>query len=206
VDWKGTHLALRAFAALHQRVPASEYWIVGDGPVRVHLEEVVQRLGLGSAVVFKGWLPRDRLLDTFGQCDVAIHPSLHESGGWVCAEAMAAGRPVVCLALGGPGLQVTATTGFAIAAATADAAVEAMGVALVRLASDFALRQLMGEAARDRAARAYRWDDRGEFINSLYAAVTASPTVEPRSSAIHSRSVLASSRSSEGAGAPYDGC
>ncbi|MFM6845653.1 MAG: glycosyltransferase family 4 protein, partial [Dolichospermum sp.] len=35
---------------------------------------------------------------------------------WVCMEAMAAGRPVICLDLGGPAVQVTEETGFKIAA------------------------------------------------------------------------------------------
>ena len=47
-----------------------------------------------------------------------IHPSLHDSGGWVCLEAMAAGRPVICLDLGGPGLQVTEKTGIKVKAST----------------------------------------------------------------------------------------
>src|SRR2546430_4418443 len=42
------------------------------------------------------------------------HPSLHDSGGWVCLEAMAAGRPVICLDLGGPGYQVTEESGIKI--------------------------------------------------------------------------------------------
>ncbi len=28
-----------------------------------------------------------------------VHLSLHDSGGWVCIEAMAAGRPVISLGL-----------------------------------------------------------------------------------------------------------
>jgi len=173
IDWKGFHLALDAFAVLRERVPASEYWIIGDGPDRGHVEHAVATLGLESVVMFKGWLPRDELLGRLAECDVLIHPSLHDSGGWVCAEAMAARRPVVCFALGGPALQVTADTGFAVPAHVPDVAVQEMAAALLRLASDSHLRTRMGEAAREQALRACHWDKRGDFIDSLYTEVMA---------------------------------
>ena len=60
-------------------------------------------LGIERQVKFWGALERQAALAKFGECHVLVHPSLHDSGGWVCVEAMAAGRPVVCLDLGGSG-------------------------------------------------------------------------------------------------------
>ena len=37
------------------------------------------------------------MLEKLAECDALAHPSLHDSGGWVCLEAMAAGRPVRAL-------------------------------------------------------------------------------------------------------------
>ena len=48
--------------------------------------------------------------------DILLSPSLYDSGGWVNLETMAAGRPVVCLDLEGPGLQVTENAGIKVAA------------------------------------------------------------------------------------------
>jgi len=192
VDWKGFHLGLRAFAALHEHVPASEYWIVGDGPDRRHVEKTVMALGLETAVVFKEWMPRDELLTQLAQCDVLVHPSLHDSGGWVCAEAMAAGRPVICLALGGPAVQVTARTGFAVPADTPGTAVQRIAAALIRLATDPSLRLQMAEAARQRALTAFRWEERGDFIQSIYTQVTTGPSARHRSAGYLGRSRLTS--------------
>jgi len=173
VEWKGFHLALTAFAMLRESIPGSEYWIIGEGPARRRLERTVSGLGLENAVRLTGSMSREGLFDHLAKCDVLIHPSLHDSGAWVCAEAMAARRPVVCLALGGPSLQVTANAGFVIRAESPDAAVREMAAALIRLARDASLRQRMGEAARERVMEACRWDERGDFIDSLYHDLTA---------------------------------
>ena len=105
LHWKGFHLGLKAFSAA--AVPQSEYWIVGDGPERANLSDLVRRLGFHDRVRFWGSQPRAKALEMLAACDVLVHPSLHDSGGWVCLEAMAAGKPVICLDLGGPAEQVT---------------------------------------------------------------------------------------------------
>lgn len=173
VDWKGFHLALAAFAEVRRDLPSSEYWLVGDGPARTRLERIVRELGLDAAVTFLGPLPRAEVFARLAQCDVLVHPSLHESGGWVCAEAMAARRPVVCLALGGPALQVTPDSGYAVSVETPNEAIQGMANALVGLARDADLRARMGEAARQRARQHCGWTTRGDFITALYHRVAA---------------------------------
>ena len=183
VDWKGFHLGLAAFAELRRSFPTSEYWIVGDGPDRRRLERLIAALGMESAVVLTGWMSRDQIFERLGECDVLIHPSLHDSGGWVCAEAMAARRPVVCLALGGPAMQVTSETGFAVPADSPGAAVGAMAAALLCLARDPDVRVRMGEAARDRVIGECSWAQRGELIEAVYAELTGRGGARVESSA-----------------------
>ena len=91
VPWKGFHLGLQAFARM--RNTAAEYWIVGDGPAARSLRALAGELGVVNRVQFLGGLPREEVLQTLQLCDVLVHPSLHDSGGAVCAEMMAAGRP-----------------------------------------------------------------------------------------------------------------
>ena len=114
VHLKGFDLGLRAFARFHARFPNSEYWLIGDGPERKRLEQLAIQLGVSQATVFWGMMPRERAIATSAQCDVLLFPALHESGGCVSVEAMAAGRPVICLDLGGPALQVTEATGIKV--------------------------------------------------------------------------------------------
>jgi glycosyltransferase involved in cell wall biosynthesis len=163
---KGFHLGLRAFAAAN--LPRSEYWLVGDGPYRAYLERLTRRLGIEDKVRFWGLLPRREALAKLGSCHMLVHPSLHDSGGWVCLEAMAAGRPVLCLDLGGPGAQVTSDTGFKISARDPDAAVKDMAEVMAVLAYDPGLRVRMGQAGKERVATNYAWERKGKFLATLY--------------------------------------
>src|SRR4029078_12932115 len=86
--------------------------IVGDGPERANLADLVGRLGLKDRGVFWGSRPPPEPLETFAACHVLVHPTFHDSGGWVCLEAMAAGKPVICLDLGGSAELVTDRTGI----------------------------------------------------------------------------------------------
>ena len=168
---KGFHLGLIAFAQFQKGFPASEYWFIGDGPERRRLNQLAHDLGVADKVRFLGAMPRIKVLECLAEFDVLVHPSLHDSGGWVCLEAMAAGRPVICLDLGGPALQVTEETGFKIPAITPEQAVNDLTKAMLRLARDFNLRESMAKAARQRVKDYFDWSNKGERIQSIYEQI-----------------------------------
>lgn len=170
---KGFELGLRAFARFQDRFPATEYWIIGDGPERKRLENLAQSLGLASMVRFWGTIPRSEVLEKLADCDVLVHPSLHDSGGWVCLEAMAAGRPVICLDLGGPALEVAEETGIKIPAISPFQAIADLSVAMEKLARDPARRTRLGQAARERVSRLYNWEEKGKYLADLYNQVVS---------------------------------
>jgi len=174
LHWKGFHISLQAFASFVLDFPESEYWLIGDGPERRNLEKLAKRFKVADRVHFFGSLSRSEVLRKLAKCNVLIHPSLHDSGGLVCVEAMAAGRPVICLDLGGPALQVTEETGFKIPAHSPEQVVVEMAEAMRKLAIDEALRKRMSEAARRRVKEAFSWDRRGEKIAEFYNEVLVS--------------------------------
>jgi glycosyltransferase involved in cell wall biosynthesis len=169
IHWKGFHLGLKAFAAA--ALPQSEYWIVGDGPERANLGDLVRRLGIEDRVKFWGSRSRPEALEMLAACHVLVHPSLHDSGGWVCLEAMAAAKPVICLDLGGPAEQVTYSTGVKIAARSPDQAVWELAQALTELGRSSELRNAMGTAGRQRVRDEYLWEKKGDRLDELYASV-----------------------------------
>jgi glycosyltransferase involved in cell wall biosynthesis len=174
LELKGFHLGLRAFA--RGNLEDAEYWIVGDGPARQRLESLAERLGCAARIKFWGRLPRDETLRRLAESHVLVHPSLHDSGGWVCVEAMTMGRPVVCFDLGGPGTQVAEEAGVKVQARYPDQAVRDLAEAMCRLARDAQLRQRMGEAGRLRSRAAYQWEGKGEFLNTMYHRVLTHST------------------------------
>ncbi len=168
LHWKGFHLGLRAFA--QAGLPRAEYWMLGDGPESKRLKALAEELGIAHQVKFWGRLSRDETLHRLGESHALVHPSLHESGGLICSEAMSLGCPVVCLDLGGPAVQVTEETGFKIPAIEPEQAVGDLAAAM-RALSDRDLRTRMGAAARQRAAGLFVWRERGAKIAALYDEV-----------------------------------
>ncbi len=168
---KGFHLGIMAFARFVKEFPESEYWIVGNGPERKNLEKLAEELGVADKVRFWGALPRWEALKKLAECHVLVHPSLHDSGGWVCVEAMAAGRPVICLDIGGPAVQVTEETGFKIPAITPEQVVEDMANAMKKLAEDKNLFTLMSKNARKRAVTDFSWGKRKYQIFNIFRQV-----------------------------------
>lgn len=169
LHWKGFHLGLRAFAQAN--LPNTEYWIVGEGPELDRLQILARDLGIAQKVKLWGKLPREKVLDLLRDCHVLVHPSLHDSGGMVCIEAMAAGRPVICLDLGGPAVQVTDETGFKISAYEPYQAVRDLAAAMIHLVKDPKLRVGMGQAGRTLVSQNYSWNVVCDRLNQLYIEI-----------------------------------
>src|SRR5438270_1882269 len=75
VPRKACDLALRAAAPLLRNGLAS-FTVVGDGPERSRLEQLVKSLKVESAVIFCGWLKHREVLTRLRSADVLVFPSL----------------------------------------------------------------------------------------------------------------------------------
>ena len=131
-------------------------------------------LGIAHQVKFWGRLPRGETLEKLGESNILVHPSLHDSGGWVCLEAMAAGRPVICLDLGGPGVQVTPETGIKILAHHPEQAVIDLANAMVLLAQDSQLCLQLGKAGKKHIKNVYNWKFKGQQLAQSYQKIVNS--------------------------------
>lgn len=172
IHWKGFHLGLRAFA--QAGLTDAEYWLVGDGSEQQRLKQLATQLGIADQVKFWGKLDRQETLSKLGASHVLLHPSLHDSGGLVCLEAMAAGRPIICLDLGGPASQVTAATGFKIAAQDPQQATADLAHAMLCLADDDNLREKMGRAGQKLVRELHSWQSKGKQLTQLYQELVQS--------------------------------
>jgi glycosyltransferase involved in cell wall biosynthesis len=170
---KGFDIGLRAFAEFCKSSPSAEYWIIGDGAEKPRLIALAAQLGINRSVIFCGEMPRAEVLARLAECDVLLHPALHDSGGYVSLEAMAAGRSVICFDLGGPAMQVTSEVGFKLPTQSPGQAVTSMASALARLAQDAGLRRRLGANARARMRAEFNWDNKGHFLTDLYAQLAA---------------------------------
>lgn len=169
LGWKGFHLGIEAFAAAG--LPDAELWIIGDGPERTRLEALSSELGVAGQVRFLGALPRAAALAAMAECQALVHPSLHDSGGWVCVEAMLLELPVLCVDLGGPATLVTRETGFVASAESPGSAVRELREAMRQLAHSPELGWRMGELGRERALAECRWSSKGDRLDAFYRDV-----------------------------------
>lgn len=176
---KGYELGLKAFALFHDQFPSSEYWLIGEGPERKRLEKLAREVGVADSVAFWGRMPRSSVLEKLGHCDVFLHPTLHDSGGWASVEAMAAGRPVICLELGGPALQVNDETGIKVPAISSEQVVHDLAGALFRLAADPALRARLAQGGRRRVDEHFNWRRKGSEMAGVYAAMAQNGGTAP---------------------------
>jgi glycosyltransferase involved in cell wall biosynthesis len=111
VPRKACDLALRAAAPI-LRSGLARFTVVGDGPERKRLEQVVRSLQLGDAVVFCGWLSHAEVLKNLRSADVFVFPTLRDNGAGVVFEALACGAVPVVADFGGPGDIVHPAVGY----------------------------------------------------------------------------------------------
>ena len=69
--------------------------VVGDGPARTQLVELVRTLGVEDRMTFTGALPQDQLLERFRAADVFVSLSTAESFGLTLLEGAVGGAGVV---------------------------------------------------------------------------------------------------------------
>lgn len=110
---KACYLGLRAAAPLLQKGLAN-FTLVGDGPERSNLQELVKSLGIEKAVSFAGWLSHAEVLGRLRRADVVVLPAIREGGGGVVFEALACGAVPVILDWGGPGDIVHPEVGYKV--------------------------------------------------------------------------------------------
>ena len=170
LHWKGFHLGLEAFAK--SGLTECEYWLIGNGPAEDNLKQQAAELGLEDRIKFTGKLSRDETLDIIAKSHVLVHPSFHDSGGWVCIEAMSAGKPVIALNLGGPALMVNGNTGRKIDVHSPEQVVADIARAMVELADD-GVREGLSEQSKRRALHHFTWQRKGAEIAELYNKIVS---------------------------------
>ena len=111
VDEKDPETFVRAAAIVQARHPQTNFVIAGDGPLRPQLEALAQRLD--ARITFLGNCANvPAVLAAF---DIFAYPTLGDSFGFVNAEAMAMGKPVISTRVGSvPELVRDGETGFLI--------------------------------------------------------------------------------------------
>ncbi|OHB78465.1 MAG: hypothetical protein A2W31_00070 [Planctomycetes bacterium RBG_16_64_10] len=101
VEKKGLEYAIRAVAKVAHEFPRIRYRIVGDGPLRRKLEQLIAQLAVGTQIELAGWRSRAEILAELARADLVLAPSVTAADGdqegtpVALMEAMATGLPVL---------------------------------------------------------------------------------------------------------------
>jgi glycosyltransferase involved in cell wall biosynthesis len=151
--------------------PNVRFVFIGDGILRDWLKADAERLGVGHAVRFVGLVPPARIPELLGAMDAVVHPSLREGLARVLPQALLVGRPVVSYDVDGAREVVLPETGILLRPRDLDG----LASAVLRLASDPALRAAMGLEGRRRFADQFRHETMTAQLRSLYARLLGLP-------------------------------
>ncbi len=90
---KNISLLIRAGLRVKKEVPGLRILVVGDGPLRSHLEKMNKKMGTDDTIYFLG--ERQDVADIMSVFDVFVLPSLWEGLPYVLLEAAALKKPVI---------------------------------------------------------------------------------------------------------------
>jgi len=166
---KGLEVLISAFAEIAPRFDCAVLIVAGDGSPEyvARLRALVTALGIGSRILFTGFLDDEEKRVAFGAADCFALPSRSENFGIAPVEAMAAGVPVI----------VSPDTGIAPDVARLSAGdvvpcdARALASALYRLLSSPALRDAYAANGSKAAAREFSMARTARQLCELYATI-----------------------------------
>ncbi len=154
---------VEAARSIADRLDDVHFEVVGDGPLRGPMEELVRRKDLDGRFRFVGQTAGVGAV--LARADVSVLTSLKEGCSNVVLESMAVGVPVVVTDVGGnPELVEDGVTGFVVPPGEPRALAERV----VRVLEDEATARDMGRAARERARREFSMERMVERTVEFY--------------------------------------
>lgn len=167
----GIEYLIRAFAMIYNKNPNVHLDIIGDGPQREFLEQLVSSLNISERVHFHGYINQntdfERYINLLQSFDIFTILSIidSETFGVAAVEASACGIPIVATNVGGlPEVVDDGVSGIIVPPKNA----EQVALALERLIVDKELRDKMGINGREKVEKQYNWQNNVNQMVSLY--------------------------------------
>lgn len=162
---KGHRILLSALHIFLEQGGSAHLHLVGDGPDRLALQELVEQLHIQGRVTFHGGLNQDQTMQRFEEADLFILPSFAEGLPVALMEAMAKEIPCIATAINGiPELIRNEKEGVLVMPASA----EELADALKRLSQDRALCKEIGLAGRQRIERQFELGANTAHLAKIY--------------------------------------
>lgn len=167
VPYKCADVVVRAFAA-SDLLRRHRLVIIGDGPDRPLIEQLIKENSLDASVELIGWLSHKEVMRRMSQADVLAFPSIRELGAGVVAEAMGMGLACVTTDYGAPGAYAAEGRGVAIPLTNKPELIKGYVNALEELALSPEKRARIGATGRRYANANLTWAAKAETIVEVY--------------------------------------
>jgi len=95
VFYKNLDIAVKAMKKITTKIPDVRLLVIGDGPERVSLKSLVEKLGLDRNIIFEGRVSDETKIKKIKESSFLILPSVCEGFGIVIIEAFACYKPVI---------------------------------------------------------------------------------------------------------------
>jgi glycosyltransferase involved in cell wall biosynthesis len=159
--WHGVKVLPAMIDTLRALRPETRWVVIGDGGLRLEVEQEIERRGIRDLVEITGLVEHDRALALLASCEVCVSPHVPNPDGTPffgsptkLFEYMGLGKPIVASDLNQIGEVIDHEhTGLLCPPGDVDAAAAAVD----RLLGDPALRERLGKAALDAARETYSW-------------------------------------------------
>ncbi|HYJ86789.1 MAG TPA: glycosyltransferase family 4 protein [Pyrinomonadaceae bacterium] len=157
---KGILALAEAIPAVVSRIPHARFLIAGydrstpcGTSQRAEVEDQLAACGVRASVEFLGAVVQSKLGSLYQRADLCVVPALqYESFSYTCAQAMAAGKPVISTRVGGiPETLGDGGAGLLVEPDKPEELVEA----IIQLLNDRDKRLAMGRAGRERVLREF---------------------------------------------------
>jgi glycosyltransferase involved in cell wall biosynthesis len=126
-EQKGQAILIQAMARLRDQGHDFELVIVGDGPMRSEIEQLIDQFGLRGKVRITGYLSNQGVFRELLAARALVLPSFAEGLPGVFFEALALGRPVISTYIAGhPELIEPGVNGWLVPAGAVEPLVDAM--------------------------------------------------------------------------------
>jgi glycosyltransferase involved in cell wall biosynthesis len=160
---KGLDDLIRAWPRVLKELPSARLWLVGDGPHRAELNDLIGRLGLWGFVYLAG--PFDDVEEFLRAADLFALPSLEEGMSLAVLEAMAMGLPVIASAI--PANEVIVADGVTGRLAPPRDA-DRLAALIVELFRDRRQAERLGKEARRQVSEKYSLENMVESHLALF--------------------------------------
>lgn len=162
---KGLQYLLRALAILKRRGFAPRLKVIGDGYYKNRLLSLVDDNNLSSQVTFAGYMPREKIFESYQEAKCVVIPSEYEGGiPRVALEAMAFGKPIIVTSI--PGIEIIGDKKLGILVPPKDSESLANAILQVLSLPPEELRKI--ELRCKEAVKSYDWSNVVNQIVSVY--------------------------------------